>query len=655
MRVSKWVLAIFLALIFLFFIRPIEGDGDFFHHLNTGKFILGNHTLPGLDNLTFSAGERPWTAHSWATGLIFYLIYSRTGPLGINLLVALIAVITFFLLFLWVRNYTHSDELALLLITLVALLAAIRWPARPEIFSYPFAISFFLIDLYKKRHPKIVLSYPLLTLLWANLYGGSIIFGLAILILLGVKQTFVDRGIKASQKIFYFSLLASFPASFLNGYGSKSVFFIFLIPNAANVLGEWAGAFTILSRAPLQVLVVFQYYLLIYFLYLFFFLLVLILALRKLRDYPFLAVLALALLAPLLSFRYIVLAVIFSAPLFGVLLSEASHIHKSKVLGVIMALCIGVPLILSFQIYPHGIGQDNYDFPKELIEYFKDNKLAGKVYNSQRIGSFLSYHLYPQVLVFYDTRDDLFLGTEALKDLYDTIPKSKSIIPLLEKYKADLAVVELTESSSYQPLFISEGWKPVFLAGRYAVVASEKVIKEKGLQAIDAINPYSSEAVNLGMAELAIKEYKTLLATQPDSFQIKLLLARALYSSGLYDDVIAQLATIKMPHGLNRVLYARVINFLLSQAYFSKGNCLKAKEFLDITQKNVKGKLIFSLGRNLPSQVNKGYAFYFLSCQRNLAEASKYLNLYLSQRDVSLSEKRLTKDNFEQKVQELVK
>lgn len=138
------ITCIVLVIIFTFFLHPIEGDGDFYHHINTGRLILTHFQLPRVDQWTFTEHGNGWVAYSWATGVLFYLTFSAFGVAGISILVALVGIVSLFLAFQLMKSYHLKEKLIYPLLLLLTSLLLVRFPARPEIFTYPFLLCQFL-------------------------------------------------------------------------------------------------------------------------------------------------------------------------------------------------------------------------------------------------------------------------------------------------------------------------------------------------------------------------------------------------------------------------------------------------------------------------------------------------------------------------------
>jgi len=464
---------LFFLGIFVLFLHPIDSDGDFFQHVNIGRSIISEKGFPRYDAFTHTAAGSTYIGYSWGTGVIFYLLYKYTGSIGVNLFVASVAMLTFFLLFHLAKIISKSEKGAFLTIALSAPIIATRFPSRPEIITYPFVLALLLINELKEKYPRIVLLFPIIILFWANMYSVSILVGLGLLLIFAIK--------KYQQKLFYLSVLTCFPMALLNGYGTSAVFYFLRIGELAEFHGDWAGIGKILSTAPTEYLLIYQYTLLLFFLYVGFLILAAIISFKMVRSHLLFLFLSFGLFVPFLAARQMPLAVLLSTPLLAVLLSPSLRWHKQLVnFGIAVA---AISLLLLIKTNPPGTGEDLETFPPSMVTFIKESKLEGNVFNTQRIGSFLSYHLYPQIKVFSDSRDDLFVNTTVLQEMGRIIYSQKRMAQLLDSYKVDIVIVDLTEGGSY-PFLLKSGWVPVYKDSLYLILVPIETAQEKGLKSV---------------------------------------------------------------------------------------------------------------------------------------------------------------------------
>ncbi len=600
------LLIIFFIFIFFFFLHPLEGDGDFFHHLNTGTYVLRHLALPKVDEYTFTARGIPWVGYGWGTGVVFYIIYSSLGALGINIFIALLAVITFALLYLLLRTYKIPEKVCLLVLALGATPISIRWPNRPELITYPAVLSILLVDRFTNKYPKIMMLYPLIILVWANMYGSSVIFGLGLLILIGIKN--LKQKVKLN-KLLYTSLLLSFPISLLNGYGLRSILYVLYIPQISQIQTEWGGIIKNL-RGPIDYELIFQYMLLLYLLFLAFYIFTAILAIKKIKRFPFQALLSLAIFLPFVAFRQITLGVILTLPFIALSINEAAGRKRQILISALLIISI-VSIFISAQTDKRGIGQDSGQFPNKLASFFNKHNLSGRVFNNQQIGAFLTYHLYPKILVYSDTRDDLFINTSVLPDLENTFLLNRSVLPLLIKYRADFVVGDASDGTSYAQLLNNPEWPLIYLDGRFMVFARKQIVIQKKIVTLNFIDPYSSDFAKKGQEKSAEKEFKQIIASGSDSLQNKLRLSQLLIANDKPRDAIKILSAIPMDNYPDNLIVKGLKDYLLAGAYLLNFDCSRSKQYLDLAKNDISGKLIFNPQQKLPidlTQINNGYS-----------------------------------------------
>jgi hypothetical protein len=650
--INKTIFFIFFLLVFLFFLRPFEGTGDFYHHVNTGRYIVETHQLPNLDTFSHTANNLPWVAHSWLSGLIFYLILQNFGEFAISIFGALLAVFTFVIFYLLLRSYKASKIASIITTALTAVMVSTRWPQRPEIFTYPLVICILLVDVKRRQYPKISLLFPLLLLLWANLYGSGVLFGLGLIALLIGKQFLIDKfRITKDNRFFYILSLISFPLSLINGYGLKTIlYFYYFIPKVSIYEGEWAGIIRILDVMPVSQLLSQQYYILIYILYLILFLILVLCSLKILKQNWFPALLALSVFIPFFAFRQLPLAAILSGILLSISLTYQIEKRILFILGIFSILAFTIFAISIWINPPFRFTSSPNIALKEMIAFIENNNLLGNAFNQGHFGGYLTYKLYPKVLVFFDTRDELYVDTPALKDLYDVYNKNGSVIPLLKKYQVDLVIADyLTDGFSYEDLFYSLDWSIVYLNDRYFIAVPAKIAKQKNLQIIDGPDPFSPTAAKPGEEQKASEFYRNLLAKNPDSLNNKLFLASTLLSLDQFDETVDIIKNLKIDlYSVTGGIMEHDRDNLLAQAYLGKNDCQNTKIYLDKADGFTRPVFIFKPQNKIVSKSNKIWAYYYLICQKDLNQAEQFSQNYLKETGISPLEKMKFSRQFEE-------
>lgn len=645
-EMKNLITLLFITILSLLFLHPISGDGDFFHHLASGRFVVNNHALPRVDEWTFTASGYPWIAYSWGMGVVFYLIYNIFGPAGISIFVALAGLLTLILLYVYLKSFGVTQKIIFLILPISAATLSIRWPSRPEIVNYPLTLSILIIDRYKDKFQRLVILIPLISLIWANFYGAGGAWALVLILLLVTKE-FIKSGFKLqkSSLSFYLFCLLGIAALFFNGYSEKSIFYLSNIEKIGPMQSEWMGIIEILKSAPAELMLSLQYLLFLYFLFLFVFAVVFIFSVKKIASFSFLVLLSGSLLLPFMVFRYSSLAVVLSAPLMGVLIKEATQ-RKKKIFTFLLLIAGIASILISIKVNPVGISFKNDNFPTDVVSFIKKHDISGNAYQNQRIGAFLSFFLYPKVLIFVDTRDELYLPISVFSDYMNVFAKGSSVLPLLEKYKVDVVIGDfLTEGRSYEPLFYATDWAIVYINDRYFIAVRREIAKEKNLTIFDSIDPFSASGAKPGIEDKAQNEYEK--AQSGDSLQNQIMMIRIFMSQKKYEEARQISENLAASGFVDNLITEITKDGILAELYLEAKDCENTKKFLTKLNNDTTNKYIFQPERKIPSGVSTGFAFYFLVCEKNYDRAKKFLDEYLSLPYVSQLERIKTIDRFQ--------
>lgn len=606
--VKKLVPYLLFLFIFLFFLHPFDGNPDFFHHVNTGRYVLENGSFPRGDVWTFTASGREWIAYAWGGGVALYLIFNLFGAVGISIFVALVAVLTFYLLYRYLKLIGISQKSAILALILVAAPIISRFPARPEIFTYPFLISFLLVGELSRKKSKLALLLPVLTLLWANIYGSSLLIGWFVLGAIFFKNLIVSKFRFKQSKLLLISIALSLLTSFVNPYGLKTVFYLFLIPGVASYEGEWAGIWRILTEAPVSYQMNMQYLILIFLVYFAVFLAAVLFSVKKLKENFPLVVLAGVIFVPFMAFRQVPIGIFLSLPLLAKLIDSLNK----KSVYIFWVIGIAGCLLYSWINQP-GITFSENTPAFHLVSFIKEKGLTGNAFNHQPIGAFLTYNLYPDVKVFFDTRDDLFLDTEALDDLRSIFDGQKSIMPILAKYKVDFVVGDLNDGLNYQDLFNDSNWQVVYLDDRYFVAIPKTFNERLKLTPFLHINPYTPTNAKAGRESQAKSEYEGIYMANPDSFANarRLILVLIANNDLVEAENIAKMLDVGTGHA--NVFLTIEKKLLLGQIATRQKDCSAARGYLKEVDSLSGHKLIFhpfTKLESIPKPLGDQFSFF---------------------------------------------
>lgn len=622
------VFLLFFGFIFLLFLHPID-SGDFFHHLNSGKYVVERFSLPYKDNLSFTAYGKPWVAYAWGSGVLFYGVYFLFGPVGISFLFALFGALACLFLYLTLTNLKINRYLSFLLTLLAAAITSLRWPTRPEILGPVFiVVLIYLLTRYKR--PTWFL--PIFFWLCAIFYGASTFLGILILIFFLVSNRLFDKkSLLIATVTFIFSLL--------NGYGFASFLYIFQIPQIAPHVGEWLPIWATLNPRLPGLVLFYQYRVIVYGFLVLIYLVTLITGFisdRK-RFFTFLFFLGIsfAVFAPLYTNRFMNVAALLAMPIVGIVVDALSKRTRIILLGLICLLTL-TAIYISFKPLSLQVGLGGL-FQTKLTQFLKENRVSGNIYAMQEIGAFLSWEL-PGSKIFVDTRDDLYQPLGIFAELRQLDEGKIDIISLLNKYQADIVVGELGSLGGvYKPLFYSNGWSLVYLTDGYFIILRNDLVEKYLLTSYDSLDPLRIPPAKPGLLKEAEVQLEELLAKEPTSTENKVRMAELKLVLDKSEEAKQIIDSLSFSDYIGLELKGKI--------YLANGDCDQAFTFLTKADRLSRGQLIFFPKVRLPTTVDRYLADYYLECKDDKTKAKEYLFQLLKD-----SSSPIDKRNIEQKL-----
>jgi hypothetical protein len=154
------------------FLPAILNDGDTLWQIRTGEWILNHHAIPAVDPFSFTAGDRPWSAHEWLAETLMALAFRMGGMRGVIILAAVAAGLTAAVLLHHLRRFLPGVYALTALIVALAN-AAPSMLARPHLLAWP-CLALWCGGLVTARARHTAPSFLLLPvmLLWVNLHGS---------------------------------------------------------------------------------------------------------------------------------------------------------------------------------------------------------------------------------------------------------------------------------------------------------------------------------------------------------------------------------------------------------------------------------------------------------------------------------------------------
>jgi tetratricopeptide (TPR) repeat protein len=406
---------------------------DLPREMHNGEMILaGNYEVLTKNFYSYTEPDQPFANHHWLSGVFYFLLYRAVGWSGMVVFKVFFMLLTLAILFyLTVKRSDFWLAAVCSLPTMIILIG--RSALRPEMFSYLFIVIFLLLLFDFEKNPgsnKIYWLIPL-QLLWVNMHlyfaigvmmVGGFLFEKLILNWKNIKES---RYIKKLSVVFVGLIIMCF----INPYGISGAIFALKVNKDANFpilsaeLNSLSQYFKYSPKSENMPAVIFE-----------------ILSGVLPLSFVWAAAYRWRKKQPIFSdnFIFYFLAsvgtigigfyIIRALPLFAIIFMPAISANlkdgyfdlkkwlenilptKQKVFKKTLAVLFAVGMVYmilfsSVRINPYsdrGLGLTAQS--ENSIKFFKENHLAGPIFNDTDIGSYLIYYLYPQEKVFVDNR-----------------------------------------------------------------------------------------------------------------------------------------------------------------------------------------------------------------------------------------------------------
>jgi hypothetical protein len=151
-----------------------EQDPDFWWHIRIGRWMVDNHRLPSTDIFTYTVPNHVWTDHEYLTEILMWLVYSSAGTVGIAIAFGVITWLGFWLMYRQVRRQPF------VIVGVGLALAAIAgnpiWGPRAQMITFALTcLELYWLQGYLSGRSRMLIYFPLVMALWANLHGGWVI------------------------------------------------------------------------------------------------------------------------------------------------------------------------------------------------------------------------------------------------------------------------------------------------------------------------------------------------------------------------------------------------------------------------------------------------------------------------------------------------
>ncbi|OIO98900.1 MAG: hypothetical protein AUJ92_00555 [Armatimonadetes bacterium CG2_30_59_28] len=415
------------------------GNGDFWTHMRTGKWIVDHRAVPWENLYMYTAEGYPWINHSWLTGIAFYGLWEIGGPAAEQLTLVLLLAASYVVLYVFYRRSGAPGWLGLLIFATGIATARSRYDLRPEMFSGVLVAGFlyYLFEFKSGRRTNLWPVVPLL-ILWANFHGTTLTATLILIVFAAAEgvQAHFSRGSETKTPLTRKQIghvCVMIPLSVLliliNPFGWK--YFLSLDPRRLAVLNryltEWHSlrelvqgfdATTVGLMVAFGMLVLFSF----------------LVARRSFQLSLFLLTLLFVTMAVKSSRQIWVavqLLVCVAAMNFSCLQARRAANGPEPTIPAVHSrglafacLCMGLTIVQAVYFstaagYKYGLGVDREYVPAGAVRFMQDNRIRGRLFNDEVDSGYLAWHLYPSQRIFIDGMNaygpGMFLAAQALR------------------------------------------------------------------------------------------------------------------------------------------------------------------------------------------------------------------------------------------------
>ena len=486
---KSMAIALLLGWFLFLFVRPIDiTTGDLPRHIKNGEIIASSLASGSFQSgilttnfYSYTNPDFPFINHHWATGLVFYGLWSMAGLSGLQVFGTLLSLATLVLFFIVAKkesNFWTAFGSAFFLMPLIA----DRRDIRPELFSYLFfGIVFWLLPLYSHtKNRYYLLPTPFIFLAWVN-FHIYFIFGFA---LLGIffLSALVKKSTVATKQL---GLVVGFSvlAGLVNPFGWKIFTYPFtILENYGITVQEnrplWQATEIDPARALTFCLALALFWVLI-----------LVIGIKdwKRLEIKFLLLALLFSVLGLQMIRNLSLFGLFFLPLLAVALKDFYVVYgfrkylngftKPANQATLISATILATLLISSGRLPEAwknLGWKSNPANLEAAEFLKDNQIRGKMFNDFGTGGYLVLYLYPELRPFIDQRPEAYPADWVVNNYSAVRSNPADWKRVSEKYDISIIFLNLTAKSKANLNFIIDRlndplWVPVFRNNKHLI------------------------------------------------------------------------------------------------------------------------------------------------------------------------------------------
>jgi hypothetical protein len=451
---------------------------DIFHAMALAREVVLTGVFPTADVFAFSPTLNPTVHHEWGFGLICFII--TANPLGDTLLMSLRFLLIAIVLLSCYRVCRARGGDPLLFALGLLLVLPFFWVGFSTLRAQQFTLTFLALQLVMqesdwKNNKSWVLMWLVMLVCWLNIHAGFIV-GAGLIALHGIERCceawFRSKSLLATfQQTWHLWIAAptAFASLWINPYGSEYITYLahgLTMPRPQ--IGEWWPLWTIMN--PVQTLICFaiavglmaytarhrQWHRLTGFLFL---ILCAIMAFKHVRHASIFAVVWLAYVPAWLTFT----------PLGKKLHKALTQSPKTTYQWTGGFGTAGIAFFLWFQGYTAYLPVNEHgqrgNYPLGAVSYLQRHNLQGRFITDFDSGAYVTWRLYPRILVSLDGRYEAAFQPGVLEEHLEFFYAAPNSATILDRWKADGIIVPSGTPLSEKISSSGESRMPVQLSG----------------------------------------------------------------------------------------------------------------------------------------------------------------------------------------------
>ena len=465
-----------------------EYDYDLYARLIVGEHFFKTGWITYNDFLSYTPTHL-WYDHEWGSSLVFYAFLKLFGNFGLILVQALTMFFTAFFIIKTQKLQKHAYPISVTFMAIFLILFSHQNPSivRCHMFSFMF-FSMLLYFLEKTRihNSNILFLMPLIVIIWNNLHGG-VVSGLGIIFIYMLGEIISRR----PWKKYFIALAVSTPLLVINPYGADYLNFL-LSANTKNRqhITEWWGVFVqrhVIYYYPIFCVSIFTILLGI----------TKLLNKHKINITKYLVLLTTAILGTihvkLLSLVLIVVAALFYNEIVSLIHKKGIRFLNKIATAVLIITIMYIPFT-----HPTEARTLTTKFPVKEVEFLKLNKIEGNLITAFGLGSYVSYKLYPQNLIYMDGRYEEVYYDEEFDNLINYENANEKWDNVIKRYPTEILMPEKI-MPIYKFLKEHKDWQEIYTGNVCGIFIQKKSTRKNYIEPTNDINYYKKrEFENFG-------------------------------------------------------------------------------------------------------------------------------------------------------------